>query len=217
MNYIIDAVILLIIVLCIIRSARKGFVRSLVEAIGLIVALLLATSCANYVAQTIYDNTVRPAVSSTIEKSFTDAGSKAFEQLPSSFKQALDAADINVEINETVGDAALRITDTVVKPIACNLINSVATILIFIILSIAVRYIASFINARFTGFIFGTANKLLGGSLGVVKGVAISVVLCYVVSFLISVMGNDLSFLTVSDISNSYFARTIFAVFNISI
>lgn len=215
MNYLIDAVLLVIIVLCIIRSAKKGFVRSLVEAVGLVIALLLAVSCGNYAAQTIYDSSVRPAISSTIEKSFTDATNNALDQLPSFFKQGLDAADISIALDETASDAALRVTDTVVKPIAYNLINSVATVIVFIVLAIVVRFIASFINTRFRGVIFGTANKLLGGCVGAVKGVAIAIVLCYVASFLVSIMGNEASFITSSDINNSYFARTIFTVFNI--
>ncbi len=215
MNYLIDAVLLVIIVLCIIRSAKKGFVRSLIETIGLIVALVLAASCGNFVAQTVYDNTVRPTVSSAIEESFTDAGNNALDQLPSFIKNSIDNSQITLALDETASDAAMRITDTVVKPIAYNLINSLATVIIFIVLAIVVRFVASFINARFTGLIFGTANKLLGGCIGAVKGVAVAIVVCYVASFLISIMGNEIGFITSSDISNSYFARTIFTVFNI--
>lgn len=215
MNYLIDAVLLVIIVLCVIRSAKKGFVRSLIETIGLIVALVLAASCGNFVAQTVYDNTVRPTVSSAIEESFADAGNNALDQLPSFIKNSIDNSQITLALDETASDAAMRITDTVVKPIAYNLINSLATVIIFIVLAIIVRFVASFINARFTGLIFGTANKLLGGCIGAVKGVAVAIVVCYVASFLISIMGNEIGFITSSDISNSYFARTIFTVFNI--
>ncbi len=217
MNYIIDAVLLVIIVLCIIRSAKKGFVRSLVEAVGIVAALLLAVSCGNYAAQTIYENTVRPAVCSAIEESFTDAGNNALEKIPSFIKQGLENTQISTSLNETTSEAANRITDTVVRPIAYNLINSIATIIVFIILLIIVRFISSFINARFKGLIFGTANKLLGGCVGAVKGIALAIVLCYGASFLISIMGDEIGFITTSDISNSYFARTIFAVFNILI
>ena len=215
MNYLIDAVLLVIIVLCVIRSAKKGFVRSLIETIGLIVALVLAASCGNFIAQTVYDNTVRPTVSSAIEESFADAGNNALDQLPSFIKNSIDNSQITLALDETASDAAMRITDTVVKPIAYNLINSLATVIIFIVLAIVVRFVASFINARFTGLIFGTANKLLGGCIGAVKGVAVAIVVCYVASFLISIMGNEIGFITSSDISNSYFARTIFTVFNI--
>ena len=206
---------MVIIVLCVIRSAKKGFVRSLIETIGLIVALVLAASCGNFVAQTVYDNTVRPTVSSAIEESFADAGNNALDQLPSFIKNSIDNSQITLALDETASDAAMRITDTVVKPIAYNLINSLATVIIFIVLAIIVRFVASFINARFTGLIFGTANKLLGGCIGAVKGVAVAIVVCYVASFLISIMGNEIGFITSSDISNSYFARTIFTVFNI--
>lgn len=215
MNYLIDAVLLVIIVLCIIRSTKKGFVRSLIEAIGLVAALVLAVSCGSFVANAIYNNTVQPAVCTAIEESFTNAGSNAIEQLPSFIKQGLKNTEITTTLDETAADAALRITDTVVKPIAYNLINSIVTIIVFIILSFVVRLIASFINARFKGVIFGTANKLLGGCVGAVKGVAVAIVVCYVASFLISIMGNEIGFITSSDISNSYFARTIFTVFNI--
>ena len=53
MSYILDAIIVLIIVITVVLSAKKGFVCTLIEVIGLIAAIVIAISLSSPISNFI--------------------------------------------------------------------------------------------------------------------------------------------------------------------
>ena len=80
MALVIDLAIILIVALVVWRSAVHGFVRTVVELAGYILAATLAFSLAGYVADEIYERAVRPQVVSSVEQSLTDTENQVVSQ-----------------------------------------------------------------------------------------------------------------------------------------
>ncbi len=214
MGYILDAVIIAIIVLCAIIAAKKGFVRSLIEFIGYILALVIAVGAAGVVADYTYENAVRPVVIEAIGSTIEDSSSNAIDSVPDSVASlvelaGIDFGSISASVGETAYEAAARVTDTAVKPITVGLVNSIAILLISIVLFIVVGLVARMLNSMFKGVIFGSANKILGAALGGAKGIIFSAVFSLLVSFIVSVSSSDFMFFTQEALESSYLCKFI--------
>lgn len=72
MGIIIDIILLAIIALSAYLAWRKGFARVLIEAVGYIVALVLAFTLSGVIAPAIYDNFISPNIASQAENIFAD-------------------------------------------------------------------------------------------------------------------------------------------------
>ena len=77
MPIILDVIIALIILIFIIISAKKGFVKSLVEVVGFVAAVVIAISASTPIANAIYDSTVQPFVTKTVENAVSETQTTA--------------------------------------------------------------------------------------------------------------------------------------------
>lgn len=214
MGYILDAIIIVVVVLCALIAAKKGFVRSLIEFVGYILAIVIAVGAAGVIADYAYENAVRPVVIEAIDSTLTDSSSNAIEGLPDSVVSLVELAGVDFDsvtasVGETAHEAAVRITDTAVKPITLGLINSIAILLIAIVLFVVVSLVARVLNSMFKGLIFGSANKILGAALGGAKGIIYAAVFSLLVSFIASVSSSDFLFFTEEALEGSYLCKFI--------
>lgn len=209
MNYIVDAIIIALIVLVIVRSAKKGFASSLVDTFAMVIASVASYMVTPKVAQFLYDNFIRSTVSKGFEKALDEISSGAainekvdamIASLPESavnLAQSLGLVNINSIGSGLHMSGAIDNTElisTVLNDIAYNVMITitkvVAFFVLFVLFTLVLRVVSKFLENVNKIPLIGKLNSTLGGVLGVVKAVIIVLVVCTVMYFIVSSSNN---------------------------
>ena len=213
MPIILDLIIVLIICIFVFLSAKKGFVRTLIEVIGFVAAIVVALSISAPVASFCYDTAVEPIITKTVENSINetisntgDAIDTLWNKLPSFLTESsfinLSKNDLySVSSNQT--DIAVSV-NSFLKPAICKILSAVISVILVVALLFVVRILAKLINKLFSFSIVGNINKTLGGILGLLKGFAVAVIFCMFVSLILSFTKNGFLIFTYDTINSSY-------------
>lgn len=228
MSIILDLIIVGIILFFILSSAKKGFVKVLIETVGFVAAIVIAFSLSSPLATATYDKFIEPsvisAISSSVEESTGEAvDDKVIDAIPDYIVNSCERFGISLDEMKTklAASASSNTTDViksasqeVVKPIAVKVIGMVFTLVLVIILLIVVKILARVINKLFSFSIVGKLNRILGGVLGIVKGCIIAVVMCIITSLIMSFIGEFFIF-TAENVNNSTIYKFIVDTFSI--
>jgi uncharacterized membrane protein required for colicin V production len=205
MSFIIDLIIVAIVLVTVLISAKKGFVRLVVEVVGIIAVLIFATAVSTPIADYTYQNIIEPPIVSSANKIVIDSSEEkvddVFENLPPFVKANADSFGITREkVKETIVDTSgekteeilLKISQDLVKPVAMTVLEAFYAVIIILLLSVVVKIIANLLNKAFSFSIAGKLNTSLGGALGAVKGLVIAVIFCKIVTFIIPLTPNGI-------------------------
>lgn len=200
MSYLIDLIIVAIIGICVFLSAKKGFVKTVVELIGFVLAVAISFSVSSGLADVTYQKLIEPKISETvttaIEKSENDIENKAWNSLPDIIIENAEKFGISFEkFQKTIEDnissgtdkTVQTVSNDIVKPIIVKLLKLIYSIALMFILIFVVRIIADLLNKLFSFSIIGKVNRILGGILGIPKGVIFALLFCMLISLLITV------------------------------
>ncbi len=150
MNFVLDLILIFIIALSVVLSAKKGFVGSLIDIIGfvgvIIVAFLLSKPISSLI--TAYSNSFSPLLS--------------------------------------------------------KVVSIAVTILLSALLLFILKIILKIFNSVFKFSVLGKINTVLGGVLGLLKGLIISVLFCFIVGLICFFSGGEFLIFTKEAISNSF-------------
>lgn len=219
MSYILDGIIVLIIAITIFLSAKKGFVRTLIEVVGLIAAIIVAFTFSTPVADSVYDKFVEPKIISTVEESFnntantaTDTVDAVWTKLPKFMTNSnfLNISKENVyeQIKTDTSATATTMADTVsnsfVKPVVTKFVSLLFSVISVVFLIFVTKFLAKYINKLFNFSIVGKINKTLGGIIGLFKGVAVAIIFCLVISLIMSFTKNGFLIFTNDTVNSSY-------------
>ena len=177
MGFILDLIIIAIVVLCVILAAKKGFVKSVFNIAGFVAAIVLSITFSGPISDFMSEET--------------------FANLPDFIKNTAERFNINEESLQVVGDSsavAQKISDDVVKPVACSILKAIISIVLIIVLSVLFKFLAKVLNKIFSFSIVGTLNRTLGGVLGLLQGLIIVTIFVLAVNILISFTGGFLFF-----------------------
>ena len=209
MNFIVDAIIIALIVLVIVRSVKKGFASSLVDTFAMVIASVGSYIVTPKVAQFLYDNFIRSTVSKGFEKALDEINSGAaisekvdamIASLPESavnLAQSLGLVNLNavgsgLHMSGTIDNSQL--ISTVLNDIAYNVMITitkvVAFFVLFILFTLVLRVVSKFLENVNKIPLIGKLNSTLGGVLGVVKAAIIVLVVCTVMYFIVSSSDN---------------------------
>ncbi len=217
MSVILDVIVVAIIAICALLAAKRGFVRTFLEVVGFLAAILIAINISTPIADFIYDKAVSPSIEKTVVTAIHEAATSTsdaitntiWEKLPGFVSNAAEKSGITKDTvsNKLVGGAdsaaiAQNITDEVLSPIATTVIKYIVTAIVFVILLIVVKFLARLINSLFKKSLLGGANAALGGVLGAAKGIIYTVLFCIVIS-LITNVSKDNFFITNEIIENT--------------
>lgn len=219
---VLDLIVVAIVAFCIISSAKRGFVRTIVEAIGFILAAYIAFSVSGSVAESVYNNKIEPAIVSAVEEKTHSLATNTVEEtvngiwdeLPAIVKNSgeffgVDAdslpSTITGEINNSLNitEVAKTTAQKAVKPVAVPLIKSVLGMVIFGALTFVVKLLARVINKMFKLPLIGGLNRALGGVLGLIKGVVFAAIVCIAISTFIAITGKGFWIFTSENIDSS--------------
>ena len=196
MNYLLDLIVIAIIAAVALISARRGFVRVVIELAGFIAAILITLTISTPLASLTYDKIIEPPIVSSVSKatgdSVTQITDDTWNALPEFIRKYSENAgfskeSINKSINENMGNGAEGATraasQNVVKPIVSRLLTLIYALLIMIVL---VKLLAKFLNGIFSFSIIGKLNRILGGIAGIPKGIIIAMLFCMIISLIVS-------------------------------
>ncbi len=218
MSLILDLIIIAIVVIFALISAKKGFVCTLIEVVGFVFAIYIALSFSTPIANTIYDKTVQPIIANTFETVISDgvansndAVDAVWNKIPSfisensffniSKENALTVLGDNVSLETEI--LTSKISDSLLKPAVTKILSSLISVIIVFVLLFVVKILAVQINKLFNISIIGSLNKTLGGILGIIKGGAIAIVFCLIISLILSFTKNGFLIFTYDNIQSS--------------
>ena len=216
MSLLLDTIIILIVLFFVVLSAKKGFVRTLIEVVGFVAAIVIAFTISTPIAEVAYDTFVYPSISEIVDESgknsIDDAANAVWEDLPDFFTESsfLKVSKDNAteiakdEFSDNSGSIAKSISDSMVKPTAVKLISVFISFALVLVLLFLAKILAKYVNKLFTFSIVGDINKILGGVLGIVKGAAIAVVFCLIISLILSFTKDGFLIFTYDAINSSY-------------
>ncbi len=228
MSIILDVIVLAIILISVILSAKRGFAKSIIEFAGFIAAVILAIAVSGPLAELTYDKLVEPSVikvaedtslaaDQNIENNISLISDKIWESLPDFIKNNT-SGDINqnnfldnidISSTDTVTDIAKNVSQTVAKPVVSKMLSALYAVIIMLILLIIVKLLAKLLNPLFNFSVIGKLNRTLGGVLGVLKGILISTVFCAAVSLIVTLTANGFLCFTREAVENSFIVSKI--------
>lgn len=116
MNYLLDLIVIAIIAAVALISARRGFVRVVIELAGFIAAILITLTISTPLASLTYDKIIEPPIVSSVSKatgdSVTQITDDTWNALPEFIRKysenvGFSKENINKSINENMGNGAV--------------------------------------------------------------------------------------------------------------
>ena len=226
MAVIIDLILVAVVLFFVINSARKGFVKIIVELVGLIAAVVLTFALSSPISNYTYDKFVEPSIIKTVTaesyESTEQIVEKAFSSLPDfitvnserlSLNSQSDIEVITDDIREKQETAVKNVSRQIVKPVVVRVISLFVSVILMIVLFFVVKVLAKFANKLFSFNVVGKLNRTLGGVVGIFKGVLYAMLFCTIISFIVSLTKNGFLIFTVDNINKSvifkFFAEII--------
>lgn len=185
MMYLLDALVVGVLVLCVCLGWRRGFVRTVSGLAALVAAVLVAAVFSGPVAKTIYVNAVEPKVVSALEDHVEgellpteEQLDRALERFPSFVTALLETEDLDsgaailaqVNAAQTEVVAVDRIVDQVITPVVLPLIRLVCSVLLFVVGYLAALLLLRTLNVVTKLPLIKQMNNVLGLLAGVVTG-----------------------------------------------
>ncbi len=217
LGIVLDLIILAIIAVFAFLSAKRGFVRTLIELAGFVLAIVIANSVSPVISEGVYNKMIEPAIVKSVEEiDVGDTPIGSIAEIPDDiipeFITNIAGDNFNLQtftdkVNENISNGTTAAVTTasqeIVKPIVTNILNIVFTLIIAVVLLFLVGILAKFINKLFSLSIIGKLNKILGAVLGMLKGGIISSVFATAISLLITVLPNGFLIFTADAIASS--------------
>ena len=226
MHFIIDLILIGIIAIIALISAKKGFVRTVVEVVGFVAAVLIAFTVSKPLADVTYVKGIEPAILNSVSESVQDSTVQTvdniWEGLPSFITDNAHIFNISKEtLEESISQGAENSAQTiltntsqnVIKPMVVGILETVYAVILIILLSFVVKILAKLLNKAFSFSVVGKLNKTLGGVLGVVKGIAIALIICEAVLLIVSFTENGICIFNNQNIEKTILFKFLTNVF----
>ncbi len=230
MGWILDLIVVLIILVIALISAKRGFVRVFLELMGFIAAVIISFTFSTPLAELTYDKIVEPnivseiadSVNSVADNSATNTIDDTWESLPKIVKNNADKIgmskeELNKLLTENIGNGIDSVVDStsenVIRPLVVTPLRLVYILLMLVFLIFVVRTFARLINKLFKFSIVGKLNFILGGIVGIPQGIIFAMVFCILVLIITSFTAKGFWIFTSEAVSNSW----VFNNFNFKI
>ncbi len=200
MQYIIDIVLLAVFVLIIVRSAKKGFGKIVLDLLATVLSFAAAYLFSRPAAEFLYEKIVKKMIENSIAEKLGESSAvsslKQVQEVVAGLPDAIVAfsksmgvgvdklADSLTKADISAGNIAAVVTETVIRPVVILIMGAVCALLIFIVASIVFGLLTRLLNKVFKLPVLKSANKALGAALGVLKGIIFVLVICTLLYYL---------------------------------
>lgn len=211
----IDAIVVAILAFFVVTSARKGFVKAVLDLAAFIAAFFLASTLSGIFAGWAYDSFAGDRLTATIETELNNAVDVALvEALPDYIVSGAQAFgiydDILLSQRDTVSETAVMIVENVAKPVITGLVRMISSVIIFMILMFIFRIIIRAVNKLFKLPVIKGVNMFLGGILGGCKGSIAVLLLCLIISVVAVLSGGSFWIFTPENIEKTILFKLIY-------
>lgn len=202
---VIDLLLVILAVVIIVLSAKKGFVASCLDAVSVVLSGFAAYKFFEPVAEWVYNLFVHDLVMTSFARALDDMSSKLtvpekitgmIESLPQSAVKIAEGMGFSLEsvigtVNQSLANDKDAFISEVTDKIAYNIMITITEIIVFIalfvIICVLIRLFANFFSDNLKKIpLVGKADTLLGGVLGAVKGAIVLVVVTTVLYIIFS-------------------------------
>lgn len=207
MTYIVDIAIIALFVFIVAMGYKKGFLSTVIDTFALAISAVVSFMFCEPVAQGAYDLFVRDLVETRFTRVLDDISSTLsvqekvsamIEGLPPSAVKLAEVMGVNfkslslsMSSGGDLSDGALisLAVDKVGHPIMINITEVVTFIAMFVVITIAMKFLAGVFKKANDIPLLGKLNAGLGGVIGIVKAVAIVFVACTAFYFIVGMSG----------------------------
>lgn len=195
-SLVIDIILVLIACILIIRYARKGFLKTVLDLLKTVIAIFLAYALRNHVAKLIDSMFMNKVIVGWVNKSLTAVaeGGDSFVDFSSIYEDAplfytnvlskfgMDIEGIEEQFKNLTSDNIEALSENVGSALSNMISVAIAVIAIFAVSIIVLTVVVHFLNllTKFKGV--DVLNKLLG----IVFGAILSAAIMWGISFLVS-------------------------------
>ena len=220
---VIDLILVAVILIFALISAKRGFVKVLVETVGFIAAVVVAFTISTPLAEVTYDKIIEPpVVKAAVNAVGESAEHEAWNALPEFLmNNDISGTQINSFTEKITANLSLGVetavktaSQDIVKPVATKIFSLLYSVILVLVLSILVKFLAKLINGMFSFSVIGTLNRTLGGVLGAVKGIVFVLIACTVISLIVSFTGKPFLIFTEENINNTYIFKFFTDILN---
>lgn len=223
MGIFLDLALLLIIVLFMIISAKKGFMLTFMEAVCFLSIAVLSFTISSPLSNGIYDKMIEPKLVTEITETadlkasnFTEDILKSIPNVLKPIKKNLkpeieefkQKADRNLEAKAE--ETAIKISNEIVKPITVRLLSAIISLAIWGLGLFIIKPVSKGVNKLFSFSVVGKINRFLGSIVGLIKGLVLVTFILIVFYLLLSLTQNGFWIFTRDLIEKSFLYR-IFA------
>ena len=201
-----DAVLLAVIVAFTVFGSRKGFVKAFLDGFSTLIAGVLAYSFVDEAAKFAYDSFARNLLRNRLENAFTmsltdyntiqEKVEVLIEKIPESAVNIAGKMGVNITaISDSIIRANPTDQDVIIDTIMVNVVDQVIMPLIeavtLVVLFIAFVLVLSLLTHLLDGFVkkmpvIKGFDKILGGGLGLLKGIVVVFVACAILAYMAS-------------------------------
>lgn len=183
MKYLLDAVVILIFLLCVAIGRKRGFVKTVSGIVALVAALAVSSLFCTPVAEYVYDKTIEPSIIETVDTQMEEVKGSAteklvhtYESLPGVVKTLL--AQSGVDSGEQFAlsvpfygtSSVPQEIAAMIRPILLPLVSALSSLVLFLITYIAATLILRMLNIVAKLPLLKQVNKTLGTIGGIVAG-----------------------------------------------
>lgn len=207
MAYIVDILIIALFVFVVVKAYKKGFVSTVIDTFALAISAIVSYKFFEPVAEGAYNLLVRDLVETRFTRvlddisstlSVTDKVNAMIEGLPTGAVKLAEVMGVNFNsLSASMGTGANMSNDDLIAlavekighPIMINVTEVVTFIAMFIVITIALKFLAGIFKKANDIPLLGKLNAGLGGIIGLAKAVAIVFVGCTVFYFIAGMSG----------------------------
>ena len=219
MAYILEGAARLVVLLAVFIGYHRGFVRSLIQLVGLIAAAVVAAALSTGIAALVFDNFISDGLTQTVSSKIQTADTataaeslqQALEELPGPISNALAqyigtpeqiVSGIQGSLDSSAEAVASTVVRSVIRPVAVALLRFLVFFVLFILLMIVVGLVARLVNGLFKAPVLKQVNGALGAVIGLIQGILFLFVAVTVVQLVTASASADAA-LSAKDVEDS--------------
>lgn len=211
MGWIIDIVLVLLLILIVYASFRKGFLRSVLSLGGFLISTIFSFMFGKMIAEMLFDSMAKPWLTSMINEqvvagannNLTVVVDNLYLNLPGYISGPIELLfgskeQMTASLQSAVNNGSTGLTDSIVgllRPMMVTLISILVFIILFILCMLALRVIDRMLIRVRRLPVIGTFDGLLGGIVGVLKAFVWLVIIVFLAKAVILLSSNSLSWM----------------------
>ncbi len=196
MALLLDIGVIALVVLFAIGGYKKGLLISVVNVFGTILACAISPVLGSMFSPLIYDSFIKSTIMNSVNKAMenlpadisnVEKAAAIIEKLPNSVANMLSIPGIHTDkLALDMSTTTLSVSELVegsIRPYAQRLVSTVLTVILFILISMGLKFAAHFATKVVEAVKLGNVNKTFGGVFGIAESAFIIMMVTLLIYF----------------------------------